>query len=125
MLRCSSPTGLDGKTIPIVFYRRGGSICLDIPFYRTVREVQFWALGFSRNRRKGSAVKNLAGELKTETVRYKLPVAREVNMENPGLDGLPSQHNFPENAVPYGVIFLHQIFTISLGGERFLLQPSC
>jgi len=41
---------------------------------KRVREVQFWALGFSRNRRKGYAVENLAGGLKTETVRYKLPV---------------------------------------------------
>ena len=48
-----------------------------------VREVQFWALGFSRNRRKGYAVENLAGGLKTEMVRYKLPVAREVKMEIP------------------------------------------
>jgi hypothetical protein len=48
-----------------------------------IREVQFWALGFSRNRRKGYAVENLAGGLKTERVRYKLPLAREVKMEIP------------------------------------------
>jgi hypothetical protein len=50
---------------------------------KRVREAQFWALGFSGNRRKGSAVENLAGELKTETVRYKLSVAREFKMEIP------------------------------------------
>jgi len=50
---------------------------------KRTREVQFWALGFSRNRRKGYAVENLAGGLKTETVRYKLPVAGEVKTEIP------------------------------------------
>lgn len=30
---------------------------------------QFWALGFSRGRRKGSALKNLAEALHTEAVR--------------------------------------------------------
>ena len=35
--------GLDGKTISPVSYRRGGSICLDIPFYRTA----FSETGFS------------------------------------------------------------------------------
>ena len=52
---------------------------------KRVREVQFWALGFSRNRRKGYAVENLAGGLKTETVCYKLPVAREVKTEILGI----------------------------------------
>jgi hypothetical protein len=50
---------------------------------KRVREVQFWALGFSRNRRKGYAVENLAGGLKPETVRFRLLVAREVKMEIP------------------------------------------
>ena len=50
---------------------------------KRVREAQFGALGFSSNRRKGDAVENLAGGLKTETVRYKLPVAREFKMEIP------------------------------------------
>src|SRR5882762_5369692 len=50
---------------------------------KRVREAQFWALGFSGNRRKGYAVENLAGGLKTETVRYKLSVAREFKMEIP------------------------------------------
>jgi hypothetical protein len=44
---------------------------------------QFWALGFSGNRRKGYAVENLPGGLKTETVRYKLSVAGEFKMEIP------------------------------------------
>lgn len=43
----------------------------------------FGALGFSRNRRKDYAVENLAGGLKTETVRCKLPVAWEVKTEIP------------------------------------------
>jgi hypothetical protein len=50
---------------------------------KRVREAQFWALGFSGNRRKGYAVENLAGGLKTETVSYKLSVARELKMEIP------------------------------------------
>jgi len=50
---------------------------------KRVREAQFWALEFSSNRRKGNVVENLAGGLKTETVRYKLPVAWEVKMEIP------------------------------------------
>jgi hypothetical protein len=35
---------------------------------KRVREAQFWALGFSGNRRKGYAVEDLDGGLKTETV---------------------------------------------------------
>jgi len=50
---------------------------------KRVREAQFEALGFSGNRRKGYAVENLAGGLKTETARYKLSVAREFKMEIP------------------------------------------
>ena len=56
------------------------------------RIVQFWALGFSRDRRKGHAVENLAGGLKTETVRCKLPVVQDVKMEIPGED-LSTQFN--------------------------------
>jgi mono/diheme cytochrome c family protein len=37
---------------------------------------QFLALGFSRHHRKGYAVKNLAGALHAETVRYKLSIGR-------------------------------------------------
>jgi hypothetical protein len=55
---------------------------------KRVREAQFWALGFSGNRRTGYAVENLAGGLKTETVRYKLSVAREFKMEIPVKTGV-------------------------------------
>jgi hypothetical protein len=50
---------------------------------KRVREVQCWALGSSRNRRKGYAVENFAGALKTETIGYKVSVAREFKMEIP------------------------------------------
>jgi hypothetical protein len=50
---------------------------------KRIREAQFWALGFSGDRRKGYAAETLAGGLKTETVRYKLSVAREFKMEIP------------------------------------------
>jgi hypothetical protein len=39
-------------------------------FEECVREAQFGALGFSRNRRKGHAVKNLAEALQTEAVTH-------------------------------------------------------
>jgi hypothetical protein len=48
-----------------------------------VREEQFWALGFSRNCRKGHAIKKLAATLQTEGVTYKLSVDREVKMGIP------------------------------------------
>jgi hypothetical protein len=44
---------------------------------------QFWALGFSRNRRNGHAIKNLPEALQTEAVTYKLSVGREVKMKIP------------------------------------------
>jgi hypothetical protein len=50
---------------------------------KRVREAQFLALGFSRNRRKGHAVKNSAEALRKETVENKLSVGREVKMEIP------------------------------------------
>ena len=50
---------------------------------KRVREVQCWALGFSGNRRKGYAVENLAGALKTGAIRYKVSFAREFKMEIP------------------------------------------
>ena len=50
---------------------------------KRVREVQFCALGSSRNRRRAYAVENLAGALKTETIRHKLSVAREFKMKIP------------------------------------------
>ena len=46
-----------------------------------VREAQFWALGFSRNRRKGYAAKNPAGALHTEAIRHRLSVGREAKTE--------------------------------------------
>jgi len=48
---------------------------------KRVREIQLGALGLSRNRRKGYEVEDLAGGLKTETVGYRLSLAREVKME--------------------------------------------
>jgi hypothetical protein len=45
----------------------------------------FSALGFFRSRRKGSAVKNLAGALYAYRVRYTLSIIREVKMEIPVL----------------------------------------
>jgi hypothetical protein len=50
---------------------------------KRVREAQLWALGFSGNRRKGYAVENLDGGLKTETVRYKLSVAPVFKIQIP------------------------------------------
>ena len=50
-----------------------------------VREVQLWALRFSRNRARGYTVEILAGGLKTETARYKLPVDPGGQNGNPGL----------------------------------------
>ena len=48
-----------------------------------VKTRQFSALGFFRNRRKVSAVKNLAGALHADRVRCTLQVVREVKMEIP------------------------------------------
>jgi hypothetical protein len=50
---------------------------------KTIEKSILGALGFSHNRRKGGAVENLARGLKTETVRCRLPVAREVKTEIP------------------------------------------
>jgi biotin operon repressor len=50
---------------------------------KRVREVQCWGLGFSRNRRKGYAVENLAGALKTGAIRYRVSVARDFKVEIP------------------------------------------
>lgn len=44
---------------------------------------QFVTLGFSRNRRKGYAVKTPTGALHTEAVGYKLSLGREVKTEIP------------------------------------------
>jgi hypothetical protein len=44
---------------------------------------QFSALGFFRNLRKNSAVKNLAGALHANRVGYTLSVVPEVKMEIP------------------------------------------
>jgi hypothetical protein len=44
---------------------------------------QFSDLGFFRNRRKGRAVKNLAGTLHADRVGCTLSVGREVKMEIP------------------------------------------
>jgi Gram-negative bacterial TonB protein C-terminal len=52
---------------------------------KRVREALSRALGFSRNRRKGYAVENLAGALGTGAIRYKLSVARELEMEIPAI----------------------------------------
>jgi hypothetical protein len=43
-----------------------------------IRAKQFWALGFSRKRRKGHAIKNLPEALQTEAVTFKLSTGREV-----------------------------------------------
>jgi hypothetical protein len=48
-----------------------------------VETRQFSALGFFRNRRKDSAVKNLAGALHADRVGCTLSVVREVKMEIP------------------------------------------
>jgi uncharacterized protein YdeI (YjbR/CyaY-like superfamily) len=56
--------------------------CLNRKVMR-VQVAQFWALGFSGNRRKGYTVENLVVGLKTETVGYKLSVAWEFKMEIP------------------------------------------
>ena len=48
-----------------------------------VRETEFWALVFSRSRRKGSALKNLAGALHNEGGGCTFSVGREVKMEIP------------------------------------------
>ena len=50
---------------------------------KRVREAQFWALGFSRKRRKGHVFKNLVEALQTEAVTHKVSVVREVKMEIP------------------------------------------
>jgi len=46
--------------------------------------VSFGLLGFSRDRRKGSALKNLAGALRSGAIRCKLSVGHEVKTEIPG-----------------------------------------
>src|SRR5262245_29209892 len=73
---------------------------------KRVREAQFWALGFSSNRRKGYAVKNLAGGLKTETVRYKLSVAREFKMEIPVKVDKPERATLPAILIYVGTALL-------------------
>ncbi len=60
---------------------------------KRVREAQFWALGFSHNRQKGHAAKNLAEALQTEAVTHKLSVGREVQA------GIPV--NFIERLLPW------------------------
>jgi hypothetical protein len=42
---------------------------------------RFWALGFPRGHRQGSALKNLAGELHTDGVGCMLPSCREGKKE--------------------------------------------
>ena len=50
---------------------------------KCVGDTTVFGLGFFRNRRKGSAVKNLAEALQTEAVRYKLSLGWEVKTEIP------------------------------------------
>jgi len=52
-------------------------------FEEWVGEGQFLALRFCRGRRKGSALKNLAGALHTDEGECTLSVGREVKMEIP------------------------------------------
>jgi hypothetical protein len=47
------------------------------------KKRQFLALRFCRSRRKGSALKNLAGALHADRVGCTLSVGREVKMEIP------------------------------------------
>jgi hypothetical protein len=52
-------------------------------FEEWMGEGQFLALKFCRSRRKGSALKNLAGALLADRVECTLSVGREVKMEIP------------------------------------------
>ena len=52
-------------------------------FEEWVGEGQFLALKFCRSRRKGSALQNLPGALRTDGSGYALPVGWEVKMEIP------------------------------------------
>ena len=56
---------------------------------KRVREAQFWALGFSYNRQRGSALKNLAGALPADGVGCTLSLVWEVKMEIPVNRSLP------------------------------------
>ena len=76
---------------------------------------QFLAVRFCRGRRKGSALKNLAGALHAEAVRYTLLVGREVKMEIPvklridrilELDQVIEAHRLLENRETSGKILL-------------------
>jgi hypothetical protein len=52
-------------------------------FEEWVGEGQFLAMKFCRSRRKGSALKNLAGTLHTDGAECTLSIGREVKMEIP------------------------------------------
>jgi hypothetical protein len=54
-----------------------------IRYFNAQEKPQSSALRFCRSRGKGSALKNLAGALPTEAVRWALSVSWEVKMEIP------------------------------------------